>query len=267
MTETTTTTISDDMCRAAIEAGKPDRIQGFTYEINGQVTHVVRDLTKPVGDSAHKLWVGSSHPEMMERCAIERMRLQLAAALAAPSPAPAAPSAAQPVAWMCEDLILPDDKPLFTQVREHAERRAEAMHEGKPAWRVTPLYAAAPGAQPAQDGAPPLEFGYTNWRGEYARRRVQPIRTFFGSTEWHPDPQWLMEATDLDKGEVRAFAVKDMVFGAQPAQDTTETAECRRILEEMTALFEMDDEAQQPGTDSYTVLKQAQDFLRSGEGR
>lgn len=40
------------------------------------------------------------------------------------------------------------------------------------------------------------------------------------------------------------------------------------ILRDMTALFEMTDEAQQPGTDSYTVLWQAREFLRSaGEGK
>lgn len=35
------------------------------------------------------------------------------------------------------------------------------------------------------------------------------------------------------------------------------------ILRDMTALFEMTDEAQQPGTDSYTVLWQAREFLRA----
>ena len=41
-------------------------------------------------------------------------------------------------------------------------------------------------------------------------------------------------------------------------------AEGRRILEEMTALFEMTGEANIPGTDSYTVLWQAREFLRAG---
>ena len=79
---------------------------------------------------------------------------------------------------------------------------------------------AAPSPAPAAPSAaqPALEFGYTNWRGEYARRRVRPVRLYHGSTEWHPEPQWLMEAYDADKGGLRAFAVKDMVFGAQPAQ-------------------------------------------------
>ena len=186
--------------------------------------------------------------------------------------------------------------------------------------KAVAAYDAAPASPSA---ARPLEFGYTNYRGEFSQRRTQPIRFYFGSTEWHPEPQWLMEATDLGKGEVRAFAVKDMVFGAHPAQPdaeergVTETATVtslaelidamvrygedvegdapwehremmRRarsalsaarasapaapqvvgILRDMTALFEMTDEAQQPGTDSYTVLWRAREFLRSaGEGK
>lgn len=57
---------------------------------------------------------------------------------------------------------------------------------------------------------PPLTFHYKNWRGESGVRRAFPIRTFFGSTEWHPAPQWLLEAWDLDKGALRVFAMADM---------------------------------------------------------
>lgn len=49
-------------------------------------------------------------------------------------------------------------------------------------------------------------------------------------------------------------------------------AECRRILEEITALFEVDDEANEPGTDSHAILWRAREFLKgatppAGEGR
>ena len=58
----------------------------------------------------------------------------------------------------------------------------------------------------------PLVFQYLNWRGERATRRVHPKRVWYGSTEWHPEPQWFLEATDLEKEEVRDFAFKDMIF-------------------------------------------------------
>ena len=57
---------------------------------------------------------------------------------------------------------------------------------------------------------PPFVFEYTNWRGETATRRAVPKRVFFGTTPWHPEPQWLVEAVDIDKGALRCFAMAQM---------------------------------------------------------
>ena len=51
---------------------------------------------------------------------------------------------------------------------------------------------------------------YTNWRGVRGTRVIVPQRLFFGVTEHHPVPQWLLDARDLDKGEMRTFALKDI---------------------------------------------------------
>lgn len=61
-----------------------------------------------------------------------------------------------------------------------------------------------------------LTFTYTNWRGETAERRVRPSSVIFrfAGTEWHPEPQWLMSAIDLDKVACRDFAVRDIVFAS-----------------------------------------------------
>lgn len=59
--------------------------------------------------------------------------------------------------------------------------------------------------------AEPLVFMYTNWRGESGLRRAHPRRVYWGSTDWHPAPQWLMEALDADKQAVRVFAMQDMM--------------------------------------------------------
>lgn len=53
-------------------------------------------------------------------------------------------------------------------------------------------------------------FTYKNYKGEVATRTVIPSRTYFGSTSFHPEPQWLLEAWDLDKDEPRTFAHKDI---------------------------------------------------------
>lgn len=60
------------------------------------------------------------------------------------------------------------------------------------------------------EGVPAITLGYTNWRGEFARRRVVPIRVWFGSTEWHPEPQSLLRVWDMDKGALRDFALLDI---------------------------------------------------------
>lgn len=51
---------------------------------------------------------------------------------------------------------------------------------------------------------------YTNFRGERALRRIRPLRIEFKATEWHQDPQWILEAIDLDKEAVRSFAMDDI---------------------------------------------------------
>ncbi len=56
-----------------------------------------------------------------------------------------------------------------------------------------------------------FRFPYINHRGEQGQRRVHPIRIWFGSTEWHPEPQWLLRALDLDKDAQRDFALSQIV--------------------------------------------------------
>jgi predicted DNA-binding transcriptional regulator YafY len=58
---------------------------------------------------------------------------------------------------------------------------------------------------------PPLKFEYINWEGKKAVRTVQPIKLWFGKTQWHPKEVWLLKAFDLDKKEERDFSVKDIL--------------------------------------------------------
>ena len=51
---------------------------------------------------------------------------------------------------------------------------------------------------------------YTNHRGERRERVILPTRIYFGSNEWHKEPQWLMLVHDFEKGESRHIAVKDI---------------------------------------------------------
>ena len=56
-----------------------------------------------------------------------------------------------------------------------------------------------------------VRIGYTNWHGELTRRTILPGRLWFGATEYHPDPQWLLDAHCLTRGAQRTFAVRDII--------------------------------------------------------
>lgn len=53
---------------------------------------------------------------------------------------------------------------------------------------------------------------YVNWRGGRAVRTIAPSRLFWGSTEFHQESQWLVEATDMDKSARRTFALDGFTF-------------------------------------------------------
>jgi len=55
-----------------------------------------------------------------------------------------------------------------------------------------------------------ISFRYTNWKNETTKRKAVFTNISYGSTEYHPEIQWLLEAYDLDKREKRIFAMKDM---------------------------------------------------------
>ena len=52
---------------------------------------------------------------------------------------------------------------------------------------------------------------YTNWRGARRLYRILPFDIRFGSSEWHPEPQWLLSAIDEDdNAKMKEFALKDI---------------------------------------------------------
>lgn len=64
--------------------------------------------------------------------------------------------------------------------------------------------------QLAVDGE--IAFDYVNWRGERARRRASgPYSIRYGVSEYHAEPQFLLSATDLERGQPREYALRDMV--------------------------------------------------------
>lgn len=81
------------------------------------------------------------------------------------------------------------------------------------AWREFVEAIAARQIEELNKPTPSVVLTYTNYRGETAERRIIPFEVWFGSTEWHPEPQWLLRAYDCEKKAERDFALKD--FGAR----------------------------------------------------
>lgn len=61
----------------------------------------------------------------------------------------------------------------------------------------------------AEQGSP-IEVIYTNYRNETATRLIRPLELWFGQTEYHPEPQYMLKALDCEREVVRDFALKDM---------------------------------------------------------
>jgi len=55
-----------------------------------------------------------------------------------------------------------------------------------------------------------VTFTYKNHRGETSVRLVRPIMIAFGSTDFHPKPQWLLYGWDLQKEAERTYAMADI---------------------------------------------------------
>lgn len=59
---------------------------------------------------------------------------------------------------------------------------------------------------------PQMKVLYTNHRMETQVRPISPVRVWYGSTEYHKDPGWMLTCYDYDKEEVRDYALKDCNF-------------------------------------------------------
>jgi hypothetical protein len=71
----------------------------------------------------------------------------------------------------------------------------------------------------------PILITYTNYRGETADRLILPRVREYGSTEYHPEKQWLITAFDVEKDAMRTFAEKDISKGLKQVLDRIEANE------------------------------------------
>lgn len=76
-----------------------------------------------------------------------------------------------------------------------------------------PLESAPPpsAAQEPPAGLP-ITATYRNYKGEVEDRSIIPMRLYVGTSQWHPEAGWLLEAYDLGKSAIRTFSLKDFEF-------------------------------------------------------
>jgi hypothetical protein len=90
-------------------------------------------------------------------------------------------------------------------------QRLETWSGNPVIWEADALAAIARHLAPEERPDAPCHIvEYTNYRGETARRVIIPIRFWWGSTEWHPEEQWMLSAWDVEKNARRDFAWQDM---------------------------------------------------------
>ena len=51
----------------------------------------------------------------------------------------------------------------------------------------------------------------TNYKGDVSERVITPHYVWYGSTKWHPEPQWLVHAFDEEKKAFRDFAMNSLL--------------------------------------------------------
>ncbi len=78
-----------------------------------------------------------------------------------------------------------------------------------------------------------LKITYTNHRGETAERHILPKEIWYGSTQWHPEEQWLLKAHDQEKDAERDFALKGIGAIKEPVDSSPSKKE--PVVEETNA--------------------------------
>ena len=76
---------------------------------------------------------------------------------------------------------------------------------------IDPEMTAAIKAKPEDAQRLSVILDYTNYRGERSKRVIIPMAVRWGSNQWHPIQQWLLDAIDMKNGQARTFALKDIL--------------------------------------------------------
>lgn len=105
------------------------------------------------------------------------------------------------------DQILSIPVPKRTDVA-HTVAEAQAYQLGHYDARAAAADLARAASIPVDAGEVVID--YTNWRGERGERIIRPTRLWWGQTQYHPKPQFLLTALDVERNALRDFAMADI---------------------------------------------------------
>lgn len=60
--------------------------------------------------------------------------------------------------------------------------------------------------------SPYIRFFYRNWKGEFGYRTLKGVPMFwYGESPYHKGAQWFIKAHDVEKDDVRDYALVDII--------------------------------------------------------
>lgn len=73
---------------------------------------------------------------------------------------------------------------------------------------------------------------YRNHAGVVAWRTITPMEVWYGTTEWHKQPQWFLKAQDHSRNAIRDFALSDFLGDQEPAPEQVRNGDFKAQLDE-----------------------------------
>jgi len=56
-----------------------------------------------------------------------------------------------------------------------------------------------------------IKVKYKNWNCEIGIRTIIPVSVYYGHTDYYKENQWLMDVFDVDKDDLRTYAMMDII--------------------------------------------------------
>lgn len=167
--------------------------------------------------------------------------------------------------WILARKTVPEFWASFPQASRDAWHKAAAAARADLTTQIASMQAAI---ENLTEGHPPVALDYTNHEGVRGVRRVKPLLIDYGTTDWHPEPGFLMPCWDMDRGAYRIYSLGGFhAWNGQPVDDTearlrAENLELRKELAAMTERYTSAVTLKPAAREAFGKLREAMEALR-----